>query len=211
MKAVCMGLGVETKFVVGLISVFSLCGVVSLEALHNGWWPEPTPHDFEQCSEQVNTSTQSEEVRRSLVANCGKSFAGRRKTGGGYTYYDFLQDRHFDIAGPNPSPEELKFFDEQYMSYLDTKRQEAITAALAEKNNRRAPIGSEEKHPNASAALPGPPLQIAPTNIPVPIARNSTVRPKGPCVDNNSLSCKWTKFTAGVKEFFQSNAKYEHP
>jgi len=202
---------VETKFVVGIVSVSSLCGVISLAAWLNGsWWPDQTPHDFEQCSEQVNRNAPSEEVRSSLIAQCDKSFAGRRKIGGGYSYYDFLQDRHFDIAGPNPSPEELKFFDEQYMSYLDTKRQEAITAALAEKSNRPAQTAPEENHPTDSADLPGPPLQIAPANIPVPIARNSVVRPKGACVDT-SVSCNWTKFTAGVKEFFQSNAKFEHP
>jgi hypothetical protein len=210
-KAGAMGRWVETKFTVGIVSVLALCFVVSLAAWLNGsWWSDRTPHDFEQCSEQANRNAPSEEERSSLIAQCDKSFAGRRKIGGGYTYYDFLQNRHFDIARPNPSPEELKFFDEQYMSYLDAKRQEAIAAALTEKNNQRAQTALAESHPTDSAALPGPPLQIAPANIPVPIARNSMVRPKGPCVDT-SVSCNWTRFTDGVKEFFQSNAKLAHP
>jgi hypothetical protein len=46
--------------------------------------------------------------RTSLITQCDKQFVGRRKMGGGYTYYDFLQNRHFDIAGPNPPPKEIK-------------------------------------------------------------------------------------------------------
>jgi hypothetical protein len=65
-----------------------------------------------------------------LIAQCDKQFVGRRKIGGGYTYYDFLQNRHFDIAGPNPTPNELKHFDEEYTLYLDTQRREAAAAAI---------------------------------------------------------------------------------
>jgi hypothetical protein len=73
-----------------------------------------------------------------LMAQCGKQFVGRRKAGGGYTYYDFLQNRHFDIAGPNRTPKELRYFDEQYALYLDTQRREAVAAAFAERQNRMA-------------------------------------------------------------------------
>ena len=44
------------------------------------------------------------------LAECNAKFAGRRKPGGGYAYYDFMQDRTFDIAGPNPTPEEQKIY-----------------------------------------------------------------------------------------------------
>jgi hypothetical protein len=53
-------------------------------------------------------------------------FAGRRKMGGGYTYYDFMQNRHFDISGPNPSPEEMRQIDQEYTAYLGDQRRESI-------------------------------------------------------------------------------------
>jgi hypothetical protein len=45
----------------------------------------------------------------------------------------FGQNRHFDIAGPNPTPKELRYFDEQYTLYLDTQRREAVAAAFCRK------------------------------------------------------------------------------
>jgi hypothetical protein len=125
------------------------------------------------------------------MAQCGKQFVGRRKTGGGYTYYDFLQDRHFDIAGPNPTPKELRYFDEQYTLYLDTQRREAVAAALAEKQNRLAQPGFQDDRVVGSISQPGPSVVIAPTNIPIPRPRSSVVESNGLCEDA-SLSCNWT-------------------
>ena len=56
-------------------------------------------------------------TKASALGECSAKFAGRRKPGGGYTYFDFMQNRHFDIAGPNPTPEEQKQIDEQYIVY----------------------------------------------------------------------------------------------
>jgi hypothetical protein len=112
------------------------------------------------------------------------------------------------LLGQIPPPKELKFFDEQYTSYLDTQRRDAIAAAFAEKDDQRAQtaFGNDQK----MDAPPGPPLQIVPTNIPVPIARSAVIRPKNLCHES-SFSCGWTKFASGVKDFFQSNAKLGHP
>jgi hypothetical protein len=99
----------------------------------------------------------------SLVAQCDKQFVGRRKMDGGYTYYDFLQDRHFDIAGPNPTSNELKHFDEEYTLYLDTQRRYAVTAAIAEKQR--------DDRLTDSIPPPGPPMVIAPAKVPIPRAR----------------------------------------
>ena len=60
------------------------------------------------------------------MTSCNARFAGRRKEGGGYTYYDFMQNRHFDILGPNPTAEERKQIDRQYIGFLDAQRREAI-------------------------------------------------------------------------------------
>ena len=74
------------------------------------WWvgfrkssPE-LARDFEECVEQVQAKALSKDERGALMTKCSALFAGRRKPGGGYTYYDFMQDRSFDIAGPNPTP-----------------------------------------------------------------------------------------------------------
>jgi hypothetical protein len=141
---------------------------------------------------------------------CDEQFAGRRKKGGGYTYYDFLQNRHFDIAGPNPTPAEQKYFDEQYTVYLDAQRRDAAAADLAEKQTQTAPPNSQNEQVTSSITSPGPPLDLAPPRIPIPRARSSVVRSRDPC-EEASISCTWTKFSAGIKNFFESNARVNHP
>jgi hypothetical protein len=202
---------VRSKFkaaLVGVVLIGCSVGVVTLFGAR--WWPPPSPQDFEQCSAQVERTSPSKDERMTLMAQCSKQFVGRRKTGGGYTYYDFLQNRHFDIAGPNPTPKEQKYFDEQYTSYLDAQRREAVAAAHAEKQNRMAQPGFQDDRAASSISQPGPPVVITPTNVPIPRARSSVVQSNGLCEDS-SLSCNWTKFSAGIKNFFESNAKINRP
>ena len=52
---------------------------------------------------------------------------------------------------------------------------------------------------------PGPPLDLAPPRIPIPRARSSVVGSRDPC-EEASISCTWTKFSAGIKNFFETNA-----
>jgi hypothetical protein len=83
--------------------------------------------------------------------------------GGGYSYHDFMQNRHFDIARPNPSPEELRQIDHEYIAYLAIQRRDAIAAAFAKKQ-----IELTNKDPEAdqksTGSLPdvGPPMVITP-------------------------------------------------
>ena len=142
------------------------------------------------------------------MAQCSKQFVGRRNMGGGYTYYDFLQNRHFDIAGPNPTPAELKYFDEQHMLYLDAQRRDAVAATLAEKESRMAHF--LDNRVTGSISPPGSPMVIAPTDVPIPRPRSSVVRSKSPC-GAVSFSCSWTNFSAAIKKFFESNAKVNRP
>ena len=62
------------------------------------WW-RSAPVDFESCAD-VAEKAKTKEEKTAKLAECNTKFAGRRKPGGGYTYYDFMQDRTFDIAGP---------------------------------------------------------------------------------------------------------------
>src|SRR6202012_6004827 len=82
-----------------------------------------------ECADAAEKSASKEE-KTAALADCNAKFAGRRKLGGGYTYYDFMQDRSFDIAGPNPTPEEQKYIDQQYTLYLEKQRRNNVTASL---------------------------------------------------------------------------------
>jgi hypothetical protein len=103
--------------------------------------PQST-RDFEDCVEQVQAKPPSNGGDGALLTDCNAGFAGRRKAGGGYTYYDFMQDRNFDIAGPNPTAEERKEIDRAYMGFLDAQRREAVSAELAKRQNEQLRGGS---------------------------------------------------------------------
>src|SRR5260370_19377329 len=194
---------VRAKFKASLVAIaFISCSAGVLTWFGVQWWPQHSPQDFEQCSERAESISSSKDDRITLIAQCGKQFVGRRKSGGGYTYYDFLQNRHFDIAGPNPTPKELRYFDEEYTSYLDTQRRDAVAADLAEKQSRMAQPDLQNDRVAGAISAPGLPVVIAPTSVPIPKARSSVVRSNGSCEDA-SLSCNWTKFSAGIKKFFE--------
>jgi hypothetical protein len=130
------------------------------------WW-RSAPKDFEACADLAEKA-KSKEEKTSALAECNARFAGRRKAGGGYTYYDFMQDRSFDIAGPNPTPEEQKKIDEQYTVYLESQRRNNIAAALMAKEQQR-----QQQQPEQPAAQQGAQQVSLRTNtekVPVPVA-----------------------------------------
>ena len=205
---------IRSRFVaIALIS----CAVGVSTWLGLQWWPSHAPQDYEECSERAGKAASSNDERVSLIARCDQQFIGRRRPGGGYTYYDFLQDRRFDIAGPNPTPKELKSFDEEYVLYLNAQRQDAVTAALAEKQRQREEADLLNDRSSAiQVNPPGAALVITPNNVPlnnVPLPKPASqlARSKAQRCDDASLSCGWTKFSAGIKNFFGSYAKVNQP
>jgi hypothetical protein len=100
------------------------------------WWATAAPRDYEECFGTAEKTARSKAERTSLISQCEVKFFGRRKIGGGYTYFDFMQDRSFDIAGPNPTRGELRYMDEQYIVYLEDLRRHAIADAFAEKKRQ---------------------------------------------------------------------------
>src|SRR3954451_8800262 len=110
-------------------SALVLLGLVVLW-LSVGESPPQLARDFEECAEQVEASPASYDERKNLMTSCNARFAGRRKAGGGYSYFDFMQNRNFDIAGPNPTPEEQKEIDEAYIVYLENERRSSIATAF---------------------------------------------------------------------------------
>jgi hypothetical protein len=181
------------------------------------WWlgfREPSPElvrDFEGCAEQVQAKPLSNNERGALMTQCYARFAGRRKRGGGYTYYDFMQDRSFDIAGPNPTAEERKQIDRAYMAFLDAQRRTGVSADLAKRRNEQF-LADLERARQAD----GPPVAFMPrTSSPTAEARNPIPlpekrppdRPKSTRCEDTSLTCSWAKLSAAVKNAFASSSR----
>ncbi len=160
--------------------------------------PPQSARDFEDCVEQVQAKRPSNDERGALMTDCNARFAARRKAGGGYSYYDFMQDRKFDIAGPNPTAEERNQIDRAYMGFLDAQRREAVSAELANRQNEQLRADLENaRHPFA------PPMILTP---PLP-ARRPLDRSKSPHCEDGSLSCSWAKLSAAVKNAFALSSR----
>src|SRR6266436_2430735 len=164
--------------------------------------PPQLARDFEECAEQVQAKPPSNDERGASMTDCNARFAGRRKAGGGYTYFDFMQNRNFDIASPNPTPEESKQINREYMVFLDAQRREAISAELAKRQNEQLRADLE-----FACKTPRPPMVLTPTNSPPTAAKRPVDRSKSTRCENGSLSCSWAKFSAAVKNAFASSSR----
>jgi hypothetical protein len=181
--------------------IAAVAGWVALMPLptHAQWWSTRAPVDFEECADRAEKAS-TKEARTSELAACDAKFAGRRKPGGGYTYFDFMQNRSFDIAGPNPTPAEQKHIDEQYTTFLDKQRRSFISAAFTEKQEKQekqerqerqeqqqASLPKEKTSPNAKTATPLP----EPPNKPKAAAVDVKSRTKANCAKHSTFSCEW--------------------
>lgn len=112
--------------------------IVSTKPLYSQWWNPFAPNDYEDCAESAAKDAKSDTALHILLNSCETKFRGRRKLGGGYTYYDSRQERYFDIAGPNPTSRELEYINNQYSVYLEEQRKAAAAqAAQAELERQR--------------------------------------------------------------------------
>lgn len=154
----------------------------------------PTARDFEECAEWTQKMFVGAE-RVAQIMDCGARFAGRRKVGGGYAYYDLLQNRSFDIAGPNPTANERARIYTEYRRFLDLQRREAALAEVQQ-------LVAEERR---VAEFPMP--------MPINLRRPTTPLSKlKPCMIKGSLSCTWVKLASAVRNAFaSSNSKPEAP
>lgn len=164
------------------------------------WWKR-APVDFESCADAAETSATKTE-KTAALAECNAKFAGRRKPGGGYTYYDFLQDRTFDIAGPNPTPEEQKKIDESYTAYLASQRR-SNEAALAAARQQR------ELHEQQARQLQQVALRTESERVPMPVERPKVQqtavgeprpRPRSGGCAKGSFSCEWPRLSEGLND-----------
>ena len=186
--------------------LFALLALVVL------WWgirdsSPQTARDFEECAERADAGSSAIDGRGVSRADCNARFAGRRKAGGGYTYYDFMQNRHFDIAGPNPTAAEHRQIDAAYMGFLDAQRRDDAqgreAVELARKQNEQLRADLESARQPA-----GPPMILTPANSP---SKRPVDRSKSSRCEDGSLSCSWARFSSVVKNAFASSGKRPNP
>jgi hypothetical protein len=158
---------------------------------HAQWWGARAPADYEECAGSAEKAA-TKEAKASQLTECGVKFAARRKAGGGYTYFDFMQNRHFDIAGPNPTSEEQKYIDEQYAEYLGRERRSAIAAAFTHKQQQlqQAPVQSEMK--SAPPVVANKPRAAT--------VGNAVSRPRTANCASDSFSCNWPRLAGGIRD-----------
>ena len=143
--------------------------------------------DFEGCAEW-NRKMFSGAERVVRIMDCGARFAGRRKVGGGYTYYDLSQYRSFDIAGPNPTANERTRIYSQYKRSLELQRREAALAEIQQ------PVA---EGPRVLA-------MSAPISTPIDLRRPKQSKSET-CMIKGSLSCTWVKMASAVRNAFASS------
>jgi hypothetical protein len=174
----------------------AFAGFVALQAsrAHAQWWSH-APADFEEYADTAEKAS-TKETKGSALAECNAKFAGRRKPGGGYTYYDFMQNRSFDIAGPNPTPEEQRKIDEQYTEFLDQERRNSIAAAFAAKQQQQQLQKATFRSETQRVPLP---VQ-APNRQPPTANVGSKAHPKLANCAPHSFSCEWPRLSESIND-----------
>jgi hypothetical protein len=181
-----------------LIAAVAACVVLAPSSRAQAQWWSGKPADFEDCADRAEKAAKDE--RAAKLSECHSKFAGRRKLGGGYTYFDFMQNRHFDIAGPNPTAEEQKQIDEQYIAYLDQERRSTIAAAFAAKQQQQ----QQQQQQGQQAALKSETAKVpVPRESPVKqqaAASDLRARAKAAQCARDSFSCEWPRLSGGINE-----------
>jgi hypothetical protein len=189
--------GNGVPWLLAIVAVLALAAAATVLLLG---YRNSVPHlaqDYEECADEARTNAASETEYSALITHCGERFAGRRKAGGGYTYFDFMQNRTFDIAGPNPTESERKQIDHSYMNFLGATRREMFLSDLA-----KAQANQEQAGPDRTQQKAGAPLALIP-KIPLPTKRPVLEHSK-PCEDG-PLSCGWAKLSVAVRGAFASS------
>ena len=173
------------------------CIVLQPSRAHAQWWSRG-PADFEECADAAEKAA-TKEAKAAALSECNAKFAGRRKPGGGYTYYDFMQNRNFDIAGPNPTPEEQKHIDEQYTAFLDQERRNTIAEALMAKKQQAQQVQQASLKQDAPA-MEKIPIPVEAPNKAQAAASDIRARMKAANCARHSFSCDWPRLSEGLKD-----------
>ena len=173
-----------------LLAAIAGCAALTPLCADAQWWSRG-PADFEECADKAEKAASKEE-RTSLLSECNAKFAGRRKPGGGYTYFDFMQDRSFDIAGPNPTPQEQKQIDQQYIAHLDRQRRSTAEAEIAAKQQQE-----QLQQANFRTETERTPL---PREKPRSPAATNDLRSRTKNCAQPSFSCEWPRLSESINE-----------
>lgn len=186
----------STFLVAAIGGLFALAPVVA----DAQWW-RSAPYDFESCADVAEKANTREE-KTTKLAECNAKFAGRRKAGGGYTYYDFMQDRTFDIAGPNPTPEEQKKIDEQYTAYLERERRNHAAAQAAARQQQPEPPPAQGIQQVSLREESPPPPPVETEKVPLPVASpvKQAARLRAAHCAKNQFSCEWPRLSESLNE-----------
>jgi hypothetical protein len=115
------------------------------------WNPFP-PRDYEDCAGRAAKDAKSKDALGVLLSICSSEFMGRRKVGGGYTYYDGCQDRTFDINGPNPNADEMNSMRKQCQAHLEVEATITRQEQQAAQEARRQEQAARDARPSALQA-----------------------------------------------------------
>jgi hypothetical protein len=178
-----------------LSAAIGCCVVLQPLRAHAQWWSR-APADFEECADRAEKAATRED-KTSQLSECNAKFAGRRKPGGGYSYFDFMQNRSFDIAGPNPTPEEQKQIDEQYTAFLERERRSSIAAAFTAKQQQQLQQASLSQGTLSNERVP---LPVEAPNKQAAAANDLRSRAKGATCARHSFSCDWPRLSEGIKD-----------
>jgi hypothetical protein len=177
-----------------MIAALAACVVLTSARAHAQWWSARGPADFEECADAAEKAA-TREAKTSQLSECHSKFAGRRKPGGGYSYFDFMQNRNFDIAGPNPTPEEQKQIDEQYTAFLDQERRSTIAAAFTVKQQLQQASLKQGALKNEKVPVP-----VEAPNKSSAAANDLRARIKSDNCARHSFSCDWPRLSEGFKD-----------
>jgi len=132
--------------------IVATAAITTIAVSHLDLFP---PRDYEDCAERAAIDAKSKDALSVLLSGCRTKFAGRRKPGGGYSFYDSCQGRDFDINGPNPTPDELKSVNEQCLAYHEAESIAAAKEEKLEQEKQRAAqeAGAEESRRQQAAQL----------------------------------------------------------
>jgi hypothetical protein len=185
------------------MATFAGCVVLTPLRAQAQWWSSK-PADFEACADIAEKAATKEE-KASRLGDCHSKFAGRRKPGGGYTYFDFMQNRHFDIAGPNPTPEEQKKIDEEYIAYLEQERRSTIAAAFTARQREVQQVSLKSEVEKVPVPRGNPARQQAAAATGEPKSgdlRSGDLRSRTRATNcaKDSFSCEWPRLSEGIKD-----------
>ena len=114
-----------------------------------------------------------------------------------------MQDRTCDIAGPNPTPEEQKYIDQQYTAYLESQRRNTIAAAFTAKQAQQQELQQGVQQVS---------LLSVTEKIPVPVASSvkQVARIKASNCARNAFSCVWPRLSQGLHDLKKLFGSHPH-